>query len=244
MKQKIHIGCSSFSNGYWKEIFYPEDLPRSKWFDFYCENFDTYELNATFYKFPTLKSLQGWYKKTPEHFLFSVKAYKAITHFKKFVDCKEMLDEFYTVVKEGLGEKLACVLFQLPPSFQYSREKLELIISCMNPDFKNAIEFRNESWWTQEVFDALAKNNISFCSVSYPKLPETVVQTNSTGYIRLHGVPKLFYSGYTPEFLQSLYKEVVTTDKWKEVFIYFNNTAGTEGILDAVEMKSKENVKY
>lgn len=235
-KQDIHIGTSAFSNGYWKGVFYPEDLPRSKWFDYYCTQFNTYELNATFYRFPTVKSLQGWYNKTPEGFAFAVKAHKVITHFKKFNDCRHEIDGFYAIAKEGLREKLGCVLFQLPPSFAYSPEKLELILSYMNPDFKNVIEFRNESWWLQEVYDALRKSNITFCSVSYPKLPLTIVKTTGTGYIRFHGVPKLFYSEYSAEELQQWHEGILRND-WKEVFVYFNNTASTAGIINALEMK-------
>lgn len=73
-KEDINIGCSSFYNSYWKGVFYPEDLPKKEWFAYYCKHFNTYELNATFYRFPTLKSLQNWYDKSPQDFLFSVKA--------------------------------------------------------------------------------------------------------------------------------------------------------------------------
>lgn len=66
MKTSIRIGCSSFNNRLWKGIFYPEDLPGSKWFAFYCEHFDTYEMNSTFYKAPTLRVMQNWYRKAPE----------------------------------------------------------------------------------------------------------------------------------------------------------------------------------
>ena len=86
MKQKeILLGCSSFSNRKWIGIFYPEDLPSKEWFAYYCTYFNTYEMNSTFYKFPTSGSLHAWYKKSPEGFIFSVKAPKQITHIKKFV---------------------------------------------------------------------------------------------------------------------------------------------------------------
>lgn len=237
-KLQIHIGTSAFNNSYWKGIFYPEGLPRNKWFAYYCEHFNTYEMNGTFYKFPTVKSLQAWYYKVPEKFMFSVKAPKQITHFKKFVDCKAVIDDFYSICRQGLGNKLACVLFQLPPSFAYSPEKLELILSSLNPNFKNVIEFRNESWWKQEVYDELEKNNVIFCNVSYPKLPDTIIATSTTGYIRLHGDPKLFYSAYSSDYLEALHTSILKQNNWDEVFIYFNNTASTAGILNAVEMKN------
>ena len=70
-----HIGCSGFHYKEWKEVFYPKGLPQRKWFDYYCEHFDTLELNVTFYRFPEMASLQNWYNKSPARFLFSVKAY-------------------------------------------------------------------------------------------------------------------------------------------------------------------------
>jgi uncharacterized protein YecE (DUF72 family) len=236
MKNNIHIGCSSFNNGYWKGIFYPGELPRSKWFDYYCEHFDTYELNAPFYKFPTLKGLQSWYRKAPDRFVYSVKAPRIITHFRKFEDCTEILEKFYGVIREGLVEKLRCVLFQLPPGFQYDAQKLELILSSLDPSFMNVIEFRHKSWWRDDVFTALTQNNIAFCSVSYPGLPDELAKTNNIRYVRLHGVPKLFYSEYASGYLQIL-SNAIKTENAAETYIYFNNTAGTGGIANALEMK-------
>jgi uncharacterized protein YecE (DUF72 family) len=236
-KPDIIIGCSSYYNSQWKGLFYPEDVPTSKWFEYYCRHFNTYELNSTFYKFPTVKSLHTWYKKTPEGFLFSAKAPKHITHLKKFVDCEQELNDFYSTCREGLADKLSCILFQLPPSFSYTQERLELVLKSMNPDYNNVIEFRNESWWKQEVYDALANNNITFCSVNYPKLPTAVIATNSIGYVRFHGNPRLFYSQYTPEELEHTVQDILANQQLKEVYIYFNNTASTAAILNAQQLK-------
>jgi len=236
-KQDIHIGLSAFNNSYWKGIFYPEDLPRSKWFEYYTKHFKTYELNGTFYRKPTIKSLQNWHDKVPGDFLFSVKAPKTITHLKKFIDCDDDIAEFYTVCREGLKEKLAYVLFQLPPSFDYSPERLQIIVQHMNPDFKNIIEFRNKSWWNNEVYATFVKNNLVFCSVSYPKLPEDILSQSCSAYVRLHGRPKLFYSDYSTEELCALTNVLMSNDDCREVFIYFNNTASESGIVNALKLK-------
>lgn len=235
--QNILTGCSSFYNTYWKTIFYPEDLPRKDWFDYYCQHFTTYELNATFYKFPTLKSLQNWYNKTPENFIFSVKAPKQITHLKKFIDCSQEIKDFYEICKEGFQEKLGCILFQFPPSYTYSEEKLSLLVNAMNSDFKNVLEFRHPSWWNQNVYEVLSKNSITFCNVNYPKLPTEIIQTTSIGYIRLHGNPELFYSEYTHRELE-IYKQKIEATDCPTTFIYFNNTASTAGILNALDFKN------
>lgn len=242
--QKIHVGCSSFYNTYWKGIFYPEDLPRKEWFAYYSQHFSTYEHNATFYRFPTLKSLQKLYEATPEHFLFAVKAPKIITHLKKFTDCKQEINDFYEICLEGFKEKLGCILFQLPPSFHYSRERLLLIVASLNPDFNNVIEFRNETWWREEVYEIFAENNITFCSVNYPNLPTDIIQTNEIGYVRFHGNPKLFYSSYKDEELKQVADFLSSNNKFKRTFLYFNNTASTAGILNALRLqKSIENMQ-
>jgi len=232
----IITGCSSYYNFRWAEIFYPAGIGRHKWFEYYCEHFNTYEINGSFYKFPTVKSLQTWYNKSPEGFLFSLKVPKLITHIKRLEDCERELSEFYTACREGLADKLACVLFQLPPSFSYTPERLELVLKAADPAFTNVVEFRNESWWTQEVFEALAATNISFCSVNYPKLPTAVTATTDLVYVRFHGNPRLFYSEYTAEELKRTYDEILAT-KCSRSFVYFNNTASTAAILNAVAFK-------
>jgi len=234
MKKEVLVGCSSFNNRFWKGIFYPENIPASKWFDYYCQHFDTYEFNGSFYKPPTVRILENWYKKAPEHFIFSVKAPKEITHIKKFTDCKELISDFYTICDTGLKEKLGCVLFQFPPSYSFTEERLHNIIANLNPKFQNVIEFRHVSWWIDEVWNLFMKNNITFCSVSHPQLPETIFDTFPLVYIRLHGTPKMFYSGYSSEQLEDIKNKTIG----KNAFVYFNNTASEEGILNALELKT------
>ncbi len=225
----IYIGCSGFHYKEWKQVFYPEGLPQSKWFQFYCEHFNTLELNVTFYKFPTEKSLSKWYNTSPEGFKFSVKAPRVITHFKKFTACESMLQDFYTSIHDGLKEKLGCVLFQLPSQLVYSEELLTRIITHLNPGFKNVIEFRHESWWNEIVFEKLKKENISFCGISYPKLPDDVVHTGSKLYYRFHGVPVLYKSSYPNDFLEEVNNKI-KSQRLSEVWIYFNNTWGIAAI--------------
>jgi len=230
------IGCSGFYNRHWKGVFYPEKLQQSKFFNYYSEQLNTVELNVTFYRFPTAEILRKWYDKSPDDFIFSVKAPKVITHLNKFNDCEQLLDDFYTACKEGLKEKLGCVLFQLPPSFNYSDERFELVIKSMRPEFKNVIEFRNESWWKKKIFTRLEKENIIFCSVNHPKLPTDIIVNSSTVYVRLHGNPEMFYTKYSREEIKNLYDIINKKRKVKEAFIYFNNTASTAGIENAMEL--------
>ena len=235
-KTAVHIGCSSYATASWQPLFFPEGLPKRQWFEYYCNYFNTYELNATFYRFPTLKSLEAWYEKAPDGFLFSIKIPKTITHIKRMEDCKDDIEKFYLVAQTGLRDKLGCVLFQLPPSFTYSPERLKAILTAVNPKFTNVVEFRNESWWKEDVMEIMNSKNISFCSVNYPKLPTAIIKTKQTGYVRMHGNPRQFYSEYTAEQVADLYNEVISKN-FEQVYIYFNNTASTAGIINALQAK-------
>ena len=239
--QKInwHIGCSGFSYKEWREEFYPKGLAQSKWFSYYTQHFDTLELNVTFYRFPTLNSLRGWYDKAPAQFSFSAKVPRSITHFKKFEDTESMINDFYGLLKEGLQEKLACVLFQLPPSLIYSKEKLEKIVNQVDPAFNNVIEFRHESWWKKNIQTVLKKHNISFCGVSFPKISfDDAIINTPTCYYRFHGVPKLFYSEYDKTFIEKIHNQIIQNKKVERAYIYFNNTASLAALHNAKYFQS------
>jgi uncharacterized protein YecE (DUF72 family) len=233
---KWHIGCSGFHYKHWKEIFYPKGVPQRLWFEYYSQHFNTLELNVTFYRFPDLSVFQGWYNRSAPGFSFSVKAPRLITHYKKLNDCEQLLDNFYKTVEEGLKEKTGAVLFQFPPRFNYTSERLDKIIDNLNPQFPNVVEFRHSSWWNEEVYEILGKNKITFCGMSHPLLPETIIENTSMLYHRMHGVPQLYYSPYTLEYLDKMVKTIPLSKKIKNAFIYFNNDIGGNAIKNAKEM--------
>lgn len=232
-----HIGCSGFSYREWKEKFYPQKLPQRRWFEYYAEKYNTLELNTTFYRFPRVKTLQNWYTQSPQKFLFSVKAPRLITHYKKFNDCEKYLSDFYSTIREGLQEKLGPVLFQLPKQLVYDKILLSKLHSSLDPSFQNVIEFRHESWWKKSVYTALAKHNISFCGINHPHLPTDVVVNTPFVYYRFHGAPKLYYSEYNDAVIKSFAEDVMKSRKAKNVFVYFNNTATLAAINNANQLK-------
>ena len=231
------IGCSGFHYKEWKGIFYPQSLPQKDWFKFYAEKFNTLELNVTFYRFPVLKSLETWYDTAPDNFSFAVKAPRLITHYKKFSDCSRLIDDFYTLITKGLKEKLGPVLFQLPPKYVYTNERLDLIVKSMYKEFKNVIEFRDPSWWTFEVLNKLKREGLTFCGIDYPGLPNDVIVTNKTVYYRFHGRPRLYYSAYKKIDLIRVADMIRASKKPTNVYLYFNNTATEAAIKNAVRVK-------
>lgn len=233
---KWHIGCSGFHYKHWKGTFYPQDLPQTKWFNYYCQFFKTLELNVTFYRFPQLSFLQTWYAKSPDDFRFAVKAPRAITHYKKFNGTTDMLSDFYTTVRDGLQEKLGCVLFQLPPNYHYSEEHLEKIIGSLDNSFLNVLEFRHESWWNETVYQRLGKKNITFCGMSHPSLPREIINNTPLFYHRMHGEGQLYASKYESIQLESFVKEIQSRANIDEAYIFFNNDIHTYAIYNASEM--------
>ncbi|HEX2607975.1 MAG TPA: DUF72 domain-containing protein [Flavisolibacter sp.] len=227
-----HIGCSGFHYKEWKEIFYPKGLPATRWFTYYASQFDTLEINNTFYRFPELKLFENWYQRSPAPFMFAVKVPGIITHEKQFVETEELMRDFYLVAQEGLKEKLGAILFQLPPKFQFSMNRLQDILRQIDIRFNNVIEFRHISWWRKEVAEALREYNVSFCGVSFPGLINDAIINSSHCYYRFHGVPKLYHSPYDKDFLKKIVEQIRAAQP-DTAYLYFNNTASGAAIENA-----------
>ncbi len=147
-----------------------------------------------------------------------------------------MLGDFYASIYEGLQEKLGCVLFQLPSRIPYSEDMLQRIIDVLDPSFDNVLEFRNEGWWNEKVYNQLQEHKISFCGMSHPLLPEKIVMNTDVAYYRMHGVPELYKSPYPKAALNKIVKKVEKKGPLKKAFIYFNNDIDASAIKNAKEM--------
>ncbi len=235
--KKWWIGCSGFYYKHWREKFYPKGLPQRKWFEYYCESFDTVELNVTFYRYPKPDALKGWYDRSPGDFRFTVKAPRLITHYKKFNNAHREARDFYDLVANGLGNKLGCVLFQLPPNLLYSEPNLQNLLSTLDPAFTNVIEFRHESWWNKHVYETLKQHQTTFCGISYPKLPDQVIRSVPAVYYRFHGVPQLYASAYSLQKLREVATQINSFRGVTDVYCYFNNDIYVEAIRNAQQLK-------
>jgi len=232
-----HIGCSGFHYAHWKGGFYPEKLAQKRWFEFYAAHFRTLELNVTFYRFPRVPVLRNWYEQAPADFRFSVKAPKAITHYKQFHGTVDMLTDFYTTIREGLQEKLGPVLFQFSPHFRYDPARLERVLDQLDPGFTNVLEFRHPGWWREEVYEALRQRGITFCGMSHPELPDEPVITGQVVYYRFHGVPDLYRSFYSNELLEEFAAQLKVKPEVQQVWCYFNNDAAMAAIPNAQTLR-------
>ncbi|PWN62931.1 DUF72 domain-containing protein [Chryseobacterium viscerum] len=237
-KGSLYIGCSGFYNNDWKGSLYPENTPGKDFLSLYSKTFNAVEINSTFYRKPTAKTLQKWYDETPEAFRFFIKIPKSITHENRLENSKEEIAVFCNHIQSNLKEKLSGFLYQFPPSFKNTPENTERIINSMDHAFLNVIEFRHRSWWQKEVFDLLKAHNIVFSGVSFPgDLPEDIIINHpQTLYYRLHGKPMLYKSEYSENFMNELAEKI--KNHKQTLFIFFNNTWGTAAIRNALYLKS------
>ena len=222
MKQKYFLGCSGWYYDGWKGRFYPENLGKPKWLEYYSKHFNTVEVNNTFYRFPNEKTVKGWYNRTPENFKLTLKANQLITHRKRFKDTKSTINRFYNLA-ENLNDKLGCILFQIPPQKSKDIDFLKNAVKQFDPAKNNIIEFRHPSWFDSEVYDLLNESNVGFCSVSSPDLPEDLITTSDIAYVRFHGIGEEKYRYlYSNEELKE-WADKIRKSNPDRVFCYFNN---------------------
>lgn len=232
LKKRYYIGCSGWYYRDWSGVFYPEELPTSQWFDYYASHFRTVELNAPFYSWPTPATVKTWIRQNKrEGFIYTIKVNELITHSKTFEDTKEMIRDF-GYIADILGPQMGCFLFQLPPRVHYTPERLKSILSQLEPNRRNVIEFRHSSWWNEKVYAAFRKTGTIFCSCSGPKLPDELIQTADEIYIRFHGTQKWYRHDYNREELK-IWAERIKEANPKHAWIYFNNDFSGHAIRNA-----------
>lgn len=240
MKLDLHIGCSGYYYQYWKNRFYPQGMPPKNWLSYYNTIFNTVELNSSFYRLPKLNDLKKYALNTTDDFRFSVKMNRHITHILRLRNCKQEVGDFTDLIQDGLKEKLACLLFQMPPSFHFNQENLQRVIDAIPHHASSVVEFRHISWWNADVEKVLSAHNITCCNVDFPGLNSYFVNTSEVFYLRLHGSPELFKSSYTTQQLQKYAQQL---RQHKKAFVYFNNTYYTAGYENAQELKKMMNAQ-
>jgi uncharacterized protein YecE (DUF72 family) len=181
---RVQVGTSGYNYPEWRGTFYPEKLPAAKMLAYYAERFPTVEINYTFYRLPTEKLLAGWAAGTPDHFCFTLKAPRRITHDAKLQRCEELLQSFCRTART-LGPKLGVLLFQLPPTFKKDVDVLRAFLELLADGTRAAFEFRHASWHDAEVFDTLRARNAALCVADSEKMSTPVEITADYAYFRL-----------------------------------------------------------
>jgi len=189
----------------------------------------------SFYRFPFKNMLNSWYNRTPKDFLFTLKANRIITHVKKLKGTEKLLGSFYSLA-DLLRDKLACILFQMPPSLTRGKHMkvFEDFLKTLSPDHNNVIEFRHKSWFCKEVYNLLSSHKVIFCIISAPKLPSEVVSTGKLAYVRLHGVESWYDYHYSEGELRQWAEQI---KKLKiGTYVYFNNDVNAHAPKNGLEL--------
>jgi len=236
---KIRIGTSGWHYADWQGRFYPDKLPRNKWFEYYAKEFDTVEINNTFYHQPKETTFQNWHKQAPRNFLFTVKANRFITHIKRLKDPKEPLERFLEGVKLLKGN-LGPILYQLPPSFHKDLDRLESFLKVLPKKLIAVFEFRHESWFSQDTYGLLREFNAGFCIHDMPGMEVSHVVTSDVIYVRFHGPTGRYQGNYSKSALREWSEWIRENMKGKKaVFAYFNNDYNAYAIYNAKTLKEQ-----
>lgn len=228
---KTWIGTSGFQYKEWKGSFYPEKLSLPKMLAFYATVFNSTEINYTFRSLPSDKTIARWNDETPDDFRFSLKAPQRVTHFAKLRKCGDVMNEFRQAVK-GLGKKLGPVLFQLPETFKADAMLLGEFLTSLPKGLSAAFEFRHESWFTDEVFEALAAKNAALCLAESEELTTPRVVTADFGYLRLRR------DSYTDKEIRD-WADFVRAQKWSGAFAYLKHEDTAAGTGFAKKLMAK-----
>jgi uncharacterized protein YecE (DUF72 family) len=232
MTAPVLIGTSGWVYPHWRRRLYPSRLPQSRWLEHYASHFSTVEVNNSFYRLPTADVFNAWRRRTPDGFVFAVKASRFITHVKRLRDPESPLKTLIGRARH-LETKLGPILFQLPPRFRLDLPRLERFLHALPGHVHAVIEFRDPSWHVPEVYDLLQRFRVGYCIMIGPRLPCVPMVTGRLLYARFHSP-----GGAGPAFGRRRLRA------WARLFdallrdadagyIYFNNDARGAAVEDA-----------
>jgi uncharacterized protein YecE (DUF72 family) len=213
---QVLAGASGYSFKEWKGTFYPQDLQPDAMLAWYAARLPTVEINNTFYRMPRPEVLENWAATTPADFRFAIKASRRITHLARLKEepVADPLQFLYRTLA-ALGEKRGPVLFQLPPNLKKDLPRLTAFLRLLPEDHRAAFEFRNETWFTDDVYDVLRGVGAALClSEREDNAPPPIVETAPWGYVRLR------LESYADDDLRT-WARTLAASAWSRTYVYF-----------------------
>lgn len=234
---RLFIGTSGWSYDDWRTRFYPEEIPRSEWLPWYAKLFRSTEINGSFYRTPSLTSVENWRRQTPSGFRFAWKASKFITHWKRLGKSSQNSLELMETRLSALGRKCGPVLFQLPPNFHADCPRLADFLLMLSPKRRYAFEFRHSSWYNDSVYALLSHHNVALCISDHHDAPAPWVATARHVYVRGHGPTGEYKGSYSKRKLALWAREIeASLEKNKNVYVYFDNDQKSCAPKDAARL--------
>jgi uncharacterized protein YecE (DUF72 family) len=236
---QVRIGTSGWIYQHWRRAFYPADLPVKRWFAFYSESFDTVEINNTFYRLPPPTVFKAWAAQAPPGFLYAVKASRFLTHMKKLKDATGPLDNILGRARL-LGDHLGPVLYQLPPHWHRDTDRLRQFLELLPVGLEHVFEFRDPSWYTDEVCRLLDEHGVGFCIHDLRGASSPRWVTGPLAYVRFHGPTQTAYAGFYPRrHLEGWAEQIVEFQSaGRDVHVYFNNDQRGYAVANARELRT------
>jgi uncharacterized protein YecE (DUF72 family) len=237
---EIRIGCSGWNYAHWRERIYPKGLPQKRWLEYYARHFDTVELNTTFYRLPNVSAVEGWVAHTPPGFLFAVKASRYLTHIRRLTDLDGGIRRFYERIEPlRRSGKLGPVLWQLPPTFKRNDERLASALAAL-PEGRHCFEFREASWYVEEVFALLRAHGAALVIPDSPKYPFRALElTADWTFVRFHHGSRGRRGNYSESELE---ERAVWIAGWRDrgidVYAYFNNDWEGFAVKNGLNLKA------
>lgn len=235
-RRAIYIGTSGWSYKHWRGTFYPTEVKVKDHFSYYLNNFNTVEINNTFYGMPSDETFLNWKKIVPDDFIYVIKANRFITHMKKLRDPAISIASFMNRV-QLLDKNLGPILFQLPPYMKADFEVFESFLRTLSKEYRYVFEFRNIDWYQQETYDLLRTYNCAFCIYELAGHMSPIEITADFVYLRLHGPGNKYQGSYTDEALQEWAEECIKWSLDKDVFVYFDNDEKGYAAFNALKLK-------
>lgn len=233
----IRVATSGWMYDHWRGRFYPEKLPKTRWFEHYVSVFDTVELNNTFYATPRETTVMKWYETTPDGFVFAVKGARYISHVKRLGPVQESLDRQDAPLVH-LKEKLGPILWQLPEKWALDLERLEQFLKLRPSKQRWCFEFRSQSCFCPEVYKLLRRYKAALVWADTPHYPFAAEVTADFLYARLHGHEEFYVSRYTDEQLAWWRDLLIESGEGeRDLFVYFDNDAHGHAPRDALRLR-------
>lgn len=236
--RSIHIGCSGWNYRHWRGAFYPDGLRTKDWFAYYAAQFDTVEINNSFYRLPKAETFDAWREQAPPGFRYAVKANRYITQAKKLRDCAAPVARMITPTRH-LKRKLGPILYQLPPMLGIDLDRLETFLKLLPTDLTHVFEFRNKSWYTEATLALLDRYSAGFVAHDFPGRVSPRWVSGDLAYVRFHGGVGKYYGRYRDEALLD-WADWLTghVEAGKSIWAYFNNDGEAAAIHDALTLKA------
>lgn len=234
--RRIWIGTSGWVYKEWAGHFYPKGWPKKNEFGYYTRHFPTVEINATFYRLPTLKMVRGWHDRAPDGFVFAVKGSRYLTHIRRLKDTGAGLRKYFNRIRP-LGDRTGPILWQLPPTFGKNDEnfdRLTRFLGKLPRHHRHAIEFRHPSWMDEETFALLRGHQACNVWISSLRMPQDYTITADFVYLRFHGLKDGAYHDYTADELTPWATQLAkAASRGLSSHVYFNNDLNTRAPLNA-----------